>query len=107
MSYTHTHELYADPYETAQGIINVVNSCKDHGCNQIFVSGVICRPDAVEKVDQLNNILYQWSFLHGYTFIFNDNIKEDCLDGGKLHLTTRGSARLSSNFRRALNRPYV
>ena len=87
--------------------MNIVNLCKDHGCNQIFVSGIVYRPDAVDKVKQLNHVLYQWSFLHGYTFIFNENIKEGCLDSGKLHLTTRGSARLSSNFRRALNKPYV
>ena len=99
--------LTEDPFETAQSIINIVNLFRDHGCNQIFVSGIVYRPDAVDKVKQLNHVLYQWSFLHGYTFIFNENVKEDCLDGGKLHLTTRGSARLSSNFRRALNRPYV
>ena len=99
--------MYEDPFETAAGIMKIVETCKEYGCNQIFVSGIIYRPDAEEKVNQLNDILYQWSFLHGYTFIFNSNIKEDCLDSGKLHLTYRGSARLASNFRRALNKPHV
>ena len=99
--------MHEDPFETAQGIMKIVGLCKDYGCNQVFVSGIVYRPDAEETVTQLNNILYQWSYLHGYTFIFNSNIKEDCLDNGKLHLTDRGSARLSSNFRRALNKPHV
>ena len=98
---------HQDPFEIAESIVNIVDLCRDYGCNQIFISGVVYRPDAAARVTELNNILYQWSFRHGYTFIFNDNIKEDCLDRGKLHLTTRGSARLSSNFRRVLNKPYV
>ena len=87
--------------------LKIVETCKDYGTNSVFVSGVVYRPDAVEDVSQLNSILYQWSFLHGYTFISNDNIKYDCLDRDELHLNFRGSNRLTSNFRRALNKPYV
>ena len=96
-----------DPFETARSITKVVETCKSYGVNNVFVSGIVYRPDAVENVKQLNTTLYQWSFLHDYTFISNDNIKEDCLAHDQLHLNHRGSNRLSSNFRRALNKPYV
>ena len=96
-----------DPVEIARSIVKVVETCKDYGVNKVFVSGVIRRPDEMEKVDTLNRTLYQWSFLHGYTFISNSNIKEDCLGWDQLHLNYRGTNRLSSNFRRALNKPYV
>ena len=96
-----------DPFEIAGSIAKIVETCKHYGTNSVFVSGVVYRPDAVESVNQLNTILYQWSFLHGYTFICNDNIKYDCLDRDELHLNFRGSNRLTSNFRRALNKPYV
>ena len=96
-----------DPFEIARSIVKIVETCKDYGTNSVFVSGVVYRPDAVEDVSQLNSVLYQWSFLHGYTFISNENIKYDCLDRDELHLNFRGSNRLTSNFRRALNKPYV
>ena len=96
-----------DPFETARSITKIVETCKSYGVNNVFVSGIVYRPDAVENVKQLNTTLYQWSFLHNYTFISNDNIKEDCLAHDQLHLSHRGSNRLSSNFRRALNKPYV
>ena len=96
-----------DPFEIARSIIKIVETCKDYGTNTVFVSGIVYRPDAVECVNQLNTILYQWSFLHGYSFISNENIKYDCLDRDELHLNFRGSSRLTSNFRRALNKPYV
>ena len=96
-----------DPFEVARSIVKVVETCKDYGVNNVFVSGIVYRPDAVENVNVLNTTLYQWSFLHGYTFISNGNIKEDCLSQDQLHLNYRGSNRLSSNFRRALNKPYV
>ena len=66
-----------DPFETARSITKIVETCKSYGVNNVFVSGIVYRPDAVENVKQLNTTLYQWSFLHNYTFISNDNIKED------------------------------
>ena len=96
-----------DPVDIARSIMRIVETCKDYGTNSVFVSGVVYRPDAVESVALLNTILYQWSFIHGYTFINNENIRYDCLDSGELHLNFRGSNRLTSNFRRALNKPYV
>ena len=96
-----------DPVDIARSIMRIVETCKDYGTNSVFVSGVVYRPDAVESVTQLNTILYQWSFIHGYTFINNKNIRYDCLDRGELHLNFRGSNRLTSNFRRALNKAYV
>ena len=84
-----------------------VDTCKGRGCNTVFVSGIVDRPDFSTEVSVLNNILYHWSFLHGYTFIHNDNIRYNCLARDELHLNYRGALRLGANFRRALNKPYV
>jgi hypothetical protein len=96
-----------NPFTIAKDLVECVNTCKKHGCNTVFVSGVVDRPDLSEDVSTLNNILYQWSFLYGYTFIHNSNIRSDCLARDELHLNYKGALRLGANFRRALNKPYV
>ena len=97
-----------DPFKIAESIVETVNTCKLHGCERVFVSGIVDRSDFTEDVETLNNILYQWSFLYGYTFIYNSNIKvNNCLARGGLHLNHRGALRLTANFRRALSKPYV
>ena len=55
-----------DPFTIAREIINTVKTCKEKGSNMLFVSGVVNRPDFPDQVKQLNNILYQWQFLHDY-----------------------------------------
>ena len=77
------------------------------GPNMLFASGVVNRPAFPDQVKQLNNILYQWQFLHDYRFIFNENIRGDCLAYDNHHLNVKGSLRLSANFRRAINKPYI
>ena len=96
-----------DAFEIAEEIVETVRTCKSYGCNKVFVSGIINRPDHSEEVVKLNKILYNWQFLHNFTFIFNENIHSDCLAWDKHHLNVKGSLRLTSNFRRALNKPYV
>ena len=93
-----------DPIEIAKGIMKVVKTCQDKGCNQIFVSGVIYRPDNMNDVHQLNNILQEWQILHDYKIIYNGNIREECLSFDKHHLNKKGSNILSSNFISALNK---
>ena len=97
----------SDPFVVAKDIMECVDTCKGRGCNTVFVSGIVDRPDFSTEVSILNNILYHWSFLHGYTFIHNDNIRYNCLARDELHLNYRGALRLGANFRRALNKPYV
>ena len=96
-----------DPFSIAKDLVECVNTCKKHGCNTVFVSGIVDRPDFSNEVHTLNNILYHWSFIHGYTFIYNENIRRDCLALDELHLNRKGVLRLGANFRRALNKPYV
>ena len=96
-----------DPFIIAKDLMECVDTCKKHGCNTVFVSGIVDRPDFSSEVSALNNILYHWSFLHGYNFIYNENIRYDCLAWDELHLNYRGVRRLGANFRRALNKPWV
>ena len=96
-----------DPFQIAKDLVQCVETCKSRGCSTVFVSGIVDRPDFSAEVSTLNNILYHWSFLHGYTFIYNENIRYDCLARDELHLNYKGALRLGANFRRALNKPYV
>ena len=96
-----------DPFVIAKDLMKCVERCKSQGCSTVFVSGIVDRPDFSTEVSTLNNILFHWSFLHGYTFIYNENIRYDCLARDGLHLNHRGVLRLGANFRRALNKPYV
>ena len=96
-----------DPFAIARDIVKTVLTCKEKGCNTIFVSGIIDRPDFSDQVAMLNNTLYQWQFLHDYKFIYNENIGKDCLAYDKHHLNVKGSVRLGANFRRAINKPYI
>ena len=103
-----TNSLGANtPFSIARDLVECVDTCKKRGCDTVFVSGVVDRPDFSDDVTALNNILYQWSFLHGYTFIHNSNVGNDCLARDKLHLNYKGAQRVGANFRRALNKPYV
>ena len=93
-----------DPFSIADKIIRVVKACQTNGCNKVFISSIIYRPDYPDVVIQLNNILRQWQALHNYELIYNDNINDSCIANDNLHLSTKGKNRLSSNFRRALNK---
>lgn len=96
---------YDDPFVIAGEIVKIVNLCHERGCNEVYVSEIVDRPDLHDQVKQLNNVLNQWQLVRNFTIIYNGNIKKEfCLSRDRLHLNYRGSNRLCSNFRRALNR---
>ena len=51
-----------DPFNIAKEIVETVQTCKEKGCNTVFVSGIINRPDHSDQVKILNNILYHWQY---------------------------------------------
>lgn len=92
-----------DPFIIAGDIMKIVKTCKDKGCDDVFVSGIVYRGDFPDQVMYVNNILRQWQKANKYTFIFNENIDSSCLSFDTRFLNQRGKSRLSSNFRRSLN----
>ena len=93
-----------DPFTIARNIVNIVKTCHEQGVNKVYVSEIIHRPDYPDIVIQTNNILRCWEALHDYTLIYNSNIDSSCICSDKVHLTGKGKNRLSSNFRRVLNK---
>ena len=93
-----------DAFKIAEKIIKVVKMCHEKGCNKVYVSSLIYRPDHPNLVVQINNVLMNWQALYNYEVICNDNIDEYFIARDKLHLSRRGKDRLWSNYRRTLNK---
>ena len=73
---------------------------------EIALSSVIHRTDDKSlnnKIVQVNNWLENFCRDNSLSFIDNNNIKDECLNKGGLHLNRRGISNLSSNFRKAIN----
>lgn len=84
-------------------IMNIVNTCHEHGVSKIYVSGVIYRKGLEGKVNILNNLLCSKQLVSGFTFIDNSNITSDHIWKDNIHLNNMGVGRISSNFIYALN----
>ena len=81
--------------------------CKDHGVNKVLVLSITCRPGHPRLVEGLNNILRARQLTYDYELIYNENITADFIWKDRLHLSNRGTDRLTSNFRRILNGIYL
>ena len=90
-------------YETAMELIEVVNKCHIYGINEIFVSGLTCRPYYQKKIEAINKLLEVNAEKYNYVFIDNSDITERHLWKDKLHLNNQGTINLSCNFLDYLN----
>ena len=90
--------------ETAMEIIEIVEKCHDHGINEIFVSGITCRPQYQEQILKINKILKDNAGGYYYTFIDNSDIVERHLWKDNLHLNKQGTINLACNFLDSLNK---
>jgi hypothetical protein len=71
----------------------------------IAISSVMRRSDNPalnSKILEVNNILKTYCEQNHFDFINNDNIREQFLNTGGLHLNPRGIQTLASNFRNYL-----
>ena len=89
--------------EIANEIFQVVEKCHDHGINEIFVSGITCRPRYQNKIDNINKLLKDNTREYNYSFIDNSDIQEKHLWKDKLHLNEQGMINLACIFLDALN----
>ena len=94
-----------DPNVVAQNIVNIADSCKSHGVNEVFISSILTRNDFKlnEMIGQTNHFLEQLCHQKGYTYICNDKIKREHLYRDGIHLNADGTKILSNNFLRHIN----
>ena len=90
--------------ETADEIIDIVNTCHRNGIEKLFVSSITCRPDYQKKVDKVNEHLKYYAGIYNFKFIDNSYIREEHIkksDG--VHLKERGIGILANNYLAHLN----
>ena len=82
-----TGSLFNDEYcEIANQIFNLVKIWRDHGINEIFVSGITLRKNHMMKVRQLNNLIDMKKLIYDFKFINNDNRFEKDIGKDNIHL---------------------
>ena len=89
--------------EICADILKIVEKCQEYGVNEIYVSGLTCRPKFQEKIEKINGILRVNANTHDYTFIDNSNITRNHLRDDGLHLLEKGNILLANNFLSYLN----
>ena len=89
--------------ETVEEIFNIVKKCHKYGVNEIFISGLTCRPAYQTKVDAINKLLKLNAGKYNYIFIDNSDIQERHLWKDKLHLNEQGTINLACNILDFLN----
>ena len=91
--------------EIVDEIMEIVFNCRQNGVNEVYVSGIPCRPGYQNKIDDINRILEVNGKNFDYEFISNSNIEEHHLFRDKLHLNNQGVVVLATNFLTALGKP--
>lgn len=56
-----------------------------------------------ESIDRVNHAMDSFGKRSDMDFISHDNISEDCLNNGGLHLNRKGVFNFAANFRKYLN----
>ena len=79
---------------------------KEQPTVKIAFSSIVHRTDdrSLNRcTDQVNRSMESFSTQSGVDYISHDNISEDCLNSGGLHLNRKGVLNFASNFRKYLN----
>ena len=91
------------PLQIAEEIIEVVQTCRQGGVNEIYVSSITCRPQFQEKINEINKLLEYYAGINNYMFIDNHCIGMEHLQRDKLHLNKEGIRILTNNFLNHVN----
>ena len=83
--------------------MEIVNKCHNYGVNEIFVSGLTCRPAYQVKVNKINKLLREYARSYDYMYIDNSDIGKRHLWKDFLHLNDQGMTNLACNFLDSLN----
>lgn len=90
--------------EIVKEILGTVDKCRIYGVNEIFVSGLTCRPMYQTQVNKINTLLRQNTGAYEYKFIDNSDIMEKHLWKDRLHLNDQGIINLACNFLDSFNK---
>ena len=99
-----TNSLYNDDVDTiANDIFNLINICRNHGVNDVLVSGVVFRNQYLKKVRDLNNFLEANTSTYDFKFISNENITGMDIGKDNLHLNYTGIRKIAINIENCIN----
>ena len=99
-----TNSLYNENIDDiANEIFNLVKICKDHGVNDVLVSGITFRGNFLAKVRDLNNSIQSKEGMYDFKFIDNTNILRSDICTDNLHLNHSGIAKIAINIANAIN----
>ena len=87
-----------------ENILKIVDLCRLHGVNKIFVSSMIYREGLNHKVRELNNLLNHNQLENGYTLIDNTNVTSYHIWVDKIHPNNDGLTIIANNFINAINK---
>ena len=90
--------------EIVSEILETVAKCRTYGVNEVFVSGLTCRPTYEKQINRINTLLRENASNRGYMFVDNSDILEKHLWKDRLHLNDQGTINLSCNFLDSLNK---
>lgn len=97
------HAKIKSEIEVANTILKTVDLCHRNGVNNVYVSGITCRPEFQERIDKVNEYLKNGTKGMSYTFIDNNNIKSSKHLFDEVHLNNDGLTILKNNFLAALH----
>ena len=89
----------------AKDIVNIVETCKGAGINDIFVSSLLVKknPRLTAVIHRVNDLLRDYCATNGIHFINNDNVTTEHLWKDGIHLQDIGTTILSKNFYEYIN----
>jgi len=100
-----TNNLRRDkPKEVKKKVVKLLEESKKTNPEvNMAVSSIVKRSDdsnQSNKVMQVNEALKEYCSTKNIAFIDNNNIDQECLNRGGLHLNKKGTITLAANFRR-------
>ena len=92
----------------AKDVIKAGETCKYHGVENVFISGVPIRSRRYvqKRVHELNGILQDMCVQKGFMYIDNSNINTTHLLDDGVHLSYDGTIVLANNYLNCLNSLY-
>ena len=85
--------------------MGIVNTCRQHGIENILVSSITCRPMYQNKVDKVNSLLKYYASIYGFRYIENSRIQpEHIKESDGVHLIHEGVCILADNYLAHINR---
>ena len=85
----------------------MIIECRNDRVNEIYVSGLTCRPQYQDKVNAISRLLSLNADKYDCHYIHNSNIKQYQLWNDGLHLRYNDICRLAQTFTEQVNRVFI